>query len=297
MSKYIPNNQKTCPVCTAQLRPRFNYYDYHYYRCPECGLVATLPLPDAESIEAHYRSKFEAGNYQLLRDNAERYKKIYRDGARLIGSYLQRQGRTFAGLKVLDIGTFTGEFLEVMQEMDADVYGLELQSEAVEIANQKLPGRVLKADVHDTIYPQIDFDLITLSGLIEHVVDPELMLGRVFELLKPGGLIMLQTPNSASLLARLMRQYWPPYSPVEHIYIYGRGALERSLTQHGFRGIEYHPHVKWLAVEYIYEQFQNFGPEFYRLLRPFYRMLPGFVRRMTIPAYGGEMIMLAEKPL
>lgn len=184
---------------------------------------------------------------------------------------------------MLDIGTFKGEFLEVVREMGANVYGLELQREAVEIAHQKLPGRVIKADVHDTQYPQTDFDLITLSGLIEHVVDPGRMLKRVFELLKPGGLIMLQTPNSASLLARLMRQYWPPYSPVERIYLFGREALERSLTQHGFERIEYHPHVKWLAVEYIYEQFQNFGPEFYRLLRPAYRLLPGFGRRLTIP--------------
>ncbi len=56
------------------------------------------------------------------------------------------QGKSLQGNSVLDIGCFTGEFLELLQDKGADVFGLELQTEAVDIANQKLPGKVYEAD-------------------------------------------------------------------------------------------------------------------------------------------------------
>ena len=198
------------------------------------------------------------------------------------------------GKKVLDVGCFTADFLELAQEKGAIGYGVELQKEAVKIANKKIPGRVIQLDVMSANFPSRKYDIITLQGVIEHVTDPRKLITRVERLLKPGGLIMLQTPNSGSILSRIMKKYWPPFEPVEHIHLFSRPALEKLLEQSNFEHISYSAHWKKLAVGYVYSQLKNFGPEFYtiaHLFHPLIQLCSGFF----LYFYIGEMIIIAEK--
>jgi SAM-dependent methyltransferase len=193
------------------------------------------------------------------------------------------------------VGCFTGDFLELLQYRGADVYGLELQSQAVEIANRKLPGRIFQADLYGSDLAQMHFDVVTLMGVIEHVIDPMKLLDRAVKFLSPGGWIMLQTPNSASCLARLMRGLWPPYAPIEHIHLFSRKSLETALKRLGFQSVTFKSHVKTLPIVYVYGQMQNFGPEWHRLLNPIYRLLPRPIINARLPFYIGEMVVTAYK--
>lgn len=282
-----------CLVCRSPQKLAFHYHRFNYFRCPQCGLVSTLPYPTEKQIISHYHKKFQAGNYLLLRRYAQDYLKIYQDMAHRLNIYLQNHDQTLKKAKLLDVGTFTGEFLEAASSLGADVYGTELQQEAVQIAQKKFPGKVTTANVLNTRFPNKNFDVITLLGLIEHVVNPDKLLRRVTKLLKSGGVIMLQTPNSGSLLAHAMGKYWPPYAPVEHIHLFSRQSLEMLLAKNGFTNIIFQKHIKKLPLNYVYQNMQNFGPEFHRLLKPF----SGSITRsnLTLPFYGGEMILLARK--
>ena len=287
--------KEVCVVCGTNQRFIFEYQAYYYYRCPSCGLVSTYPLPDSAAIEAHYARKFKEGNYQLFREYSEQYIRVYSGFVQTLDCKLQSYALKFRGLKVLDIGCFTGDFLELLQSRGADVYGLELQGQAVEIANRNLPGRIFKADVFSNDFPQMEFDIITLLAVIEHVIDPVKLLRRSAELLKEGGILMLQTPNSASFLARAMGKLWPPYAPIEHIHLFTRKSLELALRELGFEDITYNPHWKRLPIAYVYNMMQNFGPEFYRLFRPLYLLLPRSTTNISLPFYIGEMSVTARK--
>lgn len=287
------SKNQSCLVCRAKQNPLFKYRGFTYIRCSNCGLVTTLPYPSEKQIISHYQAKFARGNYLLLRQYAEDYLKVYRDMAHKLERYIFTFGKSLEGAKLLDIGTFTGEFLEAASALGADVYGTELQKEAVQIALKKFPGRITTANVLNTNFPHKNFDIITMLGLIEHVVNPGQLLESVTKLLKPGGIIMLQTPNSGSLLAKSMRQYWPPYAPVEHIHLFSRQSLERLLGQNGYKNIQFTAHIKKLPLNYVYQNMQNFGPEFHKLLKP----LSGLITHtnLSLPFYGGEMILLAQK--
>lgn len=63
----------SCLACGTMMRLAFHYMGYEYHRCPRCGHVTTHPLPDSQTIEAHYTEKFRAGNYQLLREFSTAY--------------------------------------------------------------------------------------------------------------------------------------------------------------------------------------------------------------------------------
>lgn len=287
---------KRCPVCDGCQEYYFNYAGYDYQRCSYCGLVSTIPLPTEQQIEEHYRRKFEQGNYELLMRYRNEYRSVYKTFVDVLENRLNEKGETLQGKKILDVGCFTGELLLLLSEKGADVYGLELQSEAVVLANNLLPGRIYQADVYGTSFPLMQFDIITFTGLVEHLVEPVKLVTRVHELLAPGGLALLQTPDSGSLPAKLLQKYWPPYMPVEHIHLFTRKSITVMLGNSNFTGLVFCRHIKKLPISYVYQMFQNFGPEFYRLLTPLYNVFPAALKAASLPFYGGEMIATAWKP-
>jgi SAM-dependent methyltransferase len=173
------------------------------------------------------------------------------------------------------------------------VYGLELQKEAVEIANRRLPGRIFQADVLSSDFPQMSFDIVTMMGVIEHVLDPMRILERSAGLLQKGGWLMVQTPDSSSLIARAMGRLWPPYAPVEHIHLFGRRSLALALARVGFDHPDFQQHWKRLPITYVYEMLQHFGPEFHHLFGRLYRVLSPALTNLSVPFYVGEIVVTA----
>lgn len=283
---------KICPVCHKKQKLIFLYQKFYYYRCGNCQLVSAYPLPTPEMITTHYAGKFKKGNYEILHKYPRQYIQVYADFVKILYKRLhESDGMTLKGKKILDIGCFTGDFLQLLQKEGSNVYGLELQNDAVRIADKKLPGRILQADIMSYKFREEQYDIITLLGIVEHVIDPLSLLRKSFQLLKKGGIIMIQTPNSSSLLARLAGKYWPPYSPVEHIHIFSKKGLRQALETCGFNDQIYQPHWKKLPVGYVYNNLNNFGPEFHRILKPFDSLLNN--SRLILPFYGGEMLVTA----
>ena len=285
-----------CIVCKHEQKKIFNYKSYDYYRCGSCGLISPDPIPDEKTIEEHYSIGFKEGNYLRLRQWETQYRHVYQTMAQFLQKGISPLGIDLKGASILDIGCFTGDFLQILNEYGADVYGVELQKKAVEIANQKLPGRIYEADIYNDVFPNLNFDIICMNGLIEHVIEPVKLLHRSFELLKPGGVLMIQTPNSGSVLSYVMRQYWPPVAPVEHIYLFSRKSMQFVLATCGFNELKYKPHIKLLPVDYVYNNLQMFGPDLQKLISPIYKPFQKLFSDFVLPFYGGEMLMLAKKP-
>jgi 2-polyprenyl-3-methyl-5-hydroxy-6-metoxy-1,4-benzoquinol methylase len=289
------NLLKSCIVCGQAQHKLFSYQSHDYFRCVACGLVSTYPYPSEAEILEHYTKGFDEGNYYRLRQWGAQYMKIYAGMADFLKQSMAVHGLNLASAKVLDIGCFTGDFIEVLDNEGAKAYGIELQSRAVEIANQRFPGRVYQTDVFDSTLPKSQFDVISMLGLIEHVTEPVNLLRRVTDILTPGGILLIQTPNSGSLLASLLRQFWPPYAPIEHIHLFSRRSLETALSQLGIGQLNFKPHWKWLPVGYVYNNLQIFGPEFFRLATPFFRVFGRIINNWRLPFYGGEMLVVGRK--
>ena len=285
-----------CIVCSDRQYSMFSKGRFGYSRCCSCGLVTTNPIPSAQEIENHYRQKLQSGNYQLYLKDPSKYDRVYSGFVDKVKSVLALEGQNLLGQDILDIGCFAGGLLDLFRNEGANVFGIELQKEAVEIASQKLPGCIYQADLHSDQFPQGPFDIITLTGVIEHVIEPLGLVSRIFELLKPGGMTMIQTPNSGSLFAKLMGRHWPPYASVEHIYLFTKESLTRVLSDTGFEKIETSKHWKWLPSSYIYQNLENFGPEWQPICGPIYQILPERIKELPLPFYVGEIIITAKKP-
>lgn len=284
-----------CIVCGQEQSFKFCQDKYQYYSCKGCGLLSTYPTPEVSDIEEHYSRRFEHGNYRLAQEFMAYYLAVYKGYVRQLEKRSKENGLCLRGSKILDIGCFTGELLELLRDKGSDVYGLELQHKAREIANSKLHGRVFKADVCSTNFPQEEFDMILMMGVIEHAADPIRLLTQAVRFLKPGGLLMLQTPASDSVMAKIMGRYWPPCAPIEHIHLFSVRSLRLLLGDLGLEDIEVRRHWKKLPIAYLCNNMEFFGRRIYNKLRPCFRLLPGFISRTSVPFYIGEVVVLAGK--
>lgn len=102
--------------------------------------------------------------------------------------------------KVLEIGSGSGAFVQKALRNKINVFGLELNHDAVQEAKRKcLP--VEAADLHEFSSKNANsFDAICSFQVLEHVSDPHNFLISCLNLLESGGKLILSTPNANSFL-------------------------------------------------------------------------------------------------
>jgi len=186
--------------------------------------------------------------------------------------------------------------LDVAKQNGYLTHGVEYQPEAARIANLKHGGRVHCGPIEN--YSEVSpgyFDVVTLFGVIEHVTEPDNTVRKIFELIKKGGILIIQTPNTSSFTARLLGKWWPSYAPVEHIYCFSSRNIKLLLSRYSFQVVKLVSHWKKLPVGYVYSQLQNFGPEYYKLLSKIIPFVPKNVLSRRLPFFGGEMLLIAKK--
>lgn len=138
-----------------------------------------------------------------------------------------------AGGALLDVGCGNGAFLRLASEMGWTVSGLDFDPQAVQQArNAGFDVTVGGIDALDHLAGH--YDVITLSHVIEHVADPNKLLARLHRLLKPGGILWLETPNLHSLGHRLYGRDWRDLDPPRHLLLLNWGSFCAALTRAGF---------------------------------------------------------------
>jgi 2-polyprenyl-3-methyl-5-hydroxy-6-metoxy-1,4-benzoquinol methylase len=285
----------SCIVCNGTQKRSFTYQGYDYYRCGQCGHVATLPYPSDQVIDEHYANQFKSGNYSVAHLNEVARSSPCYQYLKLLTSWFSRSHKgSLEGKEILDIGCFTGELLALLEKAGATVTGIELQREAAKIAQNRVFGTVMNESVFSADLKDKSFDVVVLSGVIEHVADPRRLVEKSVQLLKADGVLLIQTPNSGSWLARVFRQLWPPYQPVEHIHLFSHHSLKLLMNEFGCTEVHFQNHWKSLQIDYVYKMLATFGAEFHKLLRPFYKICPNFILRIFLPFYGGEMLTLFQ---
>ncbi len=98
--------------------------------------------------------------------------------------------------KVLDIGCAYGIMLQKFPK-HFEKYGIDISQFAIEKAKQRLPDATLKVTGAEEKFPFQDnfFDIIICNDVIEHIEKPDLLLKNIHQVLKPGGILYINTPN------------------------------------------------------------------------------------------------------
>ena len=136
-----------------------------------------------------------------------------------LSNFLERDtelSKTFAGLRILDVGCGGGLLTEPLKRLGADVTGLDASAEAIEAAKDHASVVGLDIDYRigdlSTIPNELDqFDVVIASEVIEHVPDPQSFIEEIHKLISPGGKLIITTLNRSlmSLLgAKIFAEYF-----------------------------------------------------------------------------------------
>lgn len=141
-----------------------------------------------------------------------------------------------SGKRLLDVGFGNGGFLKIAGEMGWQAEGVDFDAKAVKVASaQGLNVRC--ASVDELLDESTQYDVITISHVIEHVYAPDVLLSSLYRLLKPGGYLWLETPNLESSGASKFRADWMALDPPRHLLLFTPQSLRDSLKKAGFEKI------------------------------------------------------------
>jgi len=232
-------------------------------RCGECGFIYVNPQPSMEELAAFYGPSY-------FSNNPDKFFKLPMPPAvaRRLLDYVRLVKRHGQGGKLLDIGCGTGFFLLTCRDRGLDAEGVELSPVAAEFGRKEFGLRIATGTLADQDLPQHSFDVVTMWDCLEHTRDPLAELARVQQVLKPGGVLCVTVPNSASLWARLSGSRWMGYDKAdEHLLYFTQKTLARALTASGLQPLVIRPQGWICEVEFVLQKGERIWRPGARLLR------------------------------
>jgi len=195
------STQTVCNLCGSTEHERISDRDrdgqvLHTVLCTGCGLVFSDPIPTETQLAEYYATR-----YRKSYKGVERPKQyhIYRAGLSALRRLERIRSLVPEGGRVLDIGSGGGEFLYLLTQRGYRATGIEPDLGYGGYSIQEYGIDVRQAPLYAIDLPAEEFDLITTHHVVEHLRDPFQCFQRAYEMLKPGGVFVVDVPNVESV--------------------------------------------------------------------------------------------------
>lgn len=279
-----------CLICASPARPYCRKDSARYYGCQACNTLFQHPMPAADVMAKYVDEEYATGAYQDYVRARNLKMLTFRSRARQI---LARSGRG----RLLDVGAACGYFVEAALEVGYDAYGLEISPVAISAAVETVRPRMKQGDVNHLVGQQeTPFDVMTAFDIIEHVFDPMAFLESLTPLIRPGGLLVLTTPDTGHALRYVMRKHWPMLQPLQHTVLFSRRSLEDALRGVGFTSVSIVPARKVLTADYLAGQVGTLSPAVDQVYQLGSRVIPTAIRQRPVGVNIGELMAFATWP-
>lgn len=227
--------ERDCPYCHTKSPFYFCSKDYNrritqetfdHYRCPQCKLIFISPIP--EKLAHYYPEKYhrvpKSVEYLDTISKNEDYKIE-------IVQRFSEKGR------LLEIGPSYGGFIYLAKKAGYEVNAIEMDSRCCQFLNEVVGVNTINSDdaIEVMRRHKEQYDVIVLWHVIEHLSNTWLTLDAVYASLKPGGIIVLASPNPDSLQFKIMGRYWPHLDAPRHVMIVPMKLLAEKLELLGMR--------------------------------------------------------------
>lgn len=210
---------------------------FHVRACAACGLRFLAPPPPPEALARYYPKGYWTGANAGAHGRAtEAWRRFaLRDHVRFVRRVAEEQRRAGAFRGLLDVGGGDGSFLDALGVRPAMLVD---SSEGAVAAARARGWPAALGDLPDLPVRPGSVSLITLFHVLEHVRPAEPVLDALRETLGPGGDLVVQVPNCASVQAALFGARWQGYDPPRHLVNYSTATLARTLERRGFTVVQ-----------------------------------------------------------
>lgn len=224
-----------CPACGLSGDYLFKKWGFEHKHCPHCLTVYVSPRP-AEDLLMKYYNDFPAPNMWtqlLLATDSERKRLQYFPRLELILGQIALNSNGVA----VDVGAGSGAFCLALKDSKkfTDVIALDISKESND-ACRNIGLSTLCGSVSDLAPNSVDF--LSMNDLIEHLYCPEDVLKLCFNVLTPGGVISIATPNGEGFDFKILGSDAPNIVPPEHINYFNTDSIRILLQRCGFEDIK-----------------------------------------------------------
>jgi 2-polyprenyl-3-methyl-5-hydroxy-6-metoxy-1,4-benzoquinol methylase len=203
-------------------------------QCAACGLVYLNPRPAVAEFETIYPANYHAFDF-----SEKDFGLVYKIRARLEASRVLSWCKNLPdNAKILDVGCGDGFHLNLLKQYGKNGWqleGIDIDERAARMA-EKTGLTVHRGTVETLDLPKNSYDFAFMVQTIEHVAEPEKVLAAVFEVLKPGGKLVVVTDNTDSVDFSLFKNsYWGGYHFPRHWNLFNRRSLTKLAEKCGFQ--------------------------------------------------------------
>lgn len=231
-----------CPICNEySIEKEYSLYDDRYgytgifdlLRCQTCEhrhVQVFLTNNELTNLYSNYypRGSFDVKSFKPLEE------------VKGFNSWLEGNKRSFAfvprNVRVLDIGCGLGQSVAYHNKRGCEAYGVETDKNIQNIADTfNLKIKIGTFDCRD--YEQEYFDYITLDQVIEHFNNPMQILEDISSVLKPGGHVIMTTPNVSGLPRYIFGRKWINWHVPYHLHHFSKKSILLLAEKNGFEVI------------------------------------------------------------
>ncbi|MCX7546585.1 class I SAM-dependent methyltransferase [Xanthomarina sp. F1114] len=228
------------------------------------GFLETFPQPNEEQLPEYYKTEDYISHTDSKRNLFEKVYHLVRAISlkrklKLINSFRleNKPEANFTNKKLLDIGCGTGDFLETAKNDSWNIFGIEPNKQARDIANKKTKNAVFNVE-QLLEFEKNSFDVITLWHVLEHLPNLEKQISNLQELLKPEGTLVIAVPNYKSYDALYYKKFWAAFDVPRHLWHFSQESISNLISKKDMKVVKTLPMIfDSYYVSMLSEKYKN----------------------------------------
>jgi len=230
-----------CNICNGtSFKTMYKYEIYGVMRCNHCNTLCRDIIFERDESERLYSKDYFCDlQKDFFYDNKEIRERAFRSKIEIVNKLYPSKGR------LLDLGCAIGTFLKVARDDLWEVEGIELSEYAANYARGKENLTVYTGDLLEMKLPSDSFDVVTMWDMVDHSETPNDIVKEVYRILKPGGIVAMDTFMDDALLFSLANYLYKftlgvikgpsqKAHPIHHSHYFSTKTFKYLLESNGF---------------------------------------------------------------
>jgi SAM-dependent methyltransferase len=255
----LPSQRPSCPVCSGVCARASLHTPHAYWRCTACHTAHLHPQPSPRFLDEFYeqfhRSADEGG---LFSGFEQRTAADFPAKAQIVCRELGwPEGSAPEPPRVLDVGCGKGFFVRELSCYNVLAEGIDISRAAIQEGVRMGISGLHAGPLEDRTDWTGRFDAVTAWATLEHLPDPPAFLAEVRRVLRPNGLLFLDTGLAGDFVDR-----WAPgliqwYDVPQHLFVFSRSGMERLLDDAGFALVRLDPDFERTPARRLVKRVRN----------------------------------------
>ncbi len=242
-----------CFICN---KSNFQFYcnvnHKKYIQCTDCNLIFVDVIESWDVLQHSYNGGFFKSLRRKLMlpfrsfNNHKNFDTLTHRADTIINFIQEENYNSPEKINFLDIGCNKGFLLASAIKKSWNIYGIEVVDEllvAFRKHYKKFSSQAITGKINDfrLQFDNTYFDIITAIDVIEHLEDPAKEMQAIYNMLSPGGIFVIQTPDISCQQAIDEKEKWGALKPLEHLHLFSPKNLKTFAKKIGYKDVNYFP--------------------------------------------------------